>query len=625
MLLGLLAAVGAEAHDGKAHPDEAAGGAFATPVPGSYALPPLGMAADGAVLTSEGTRARLHALFGDRLVLLSFIYTQCTDAEGCPFATAVLHRLGTRLAREPELVSEVRLLSLSFDPERDTPEVMRKYGESFRRTGADWRFLTTESEAALAPLLEAYSQTRMAETNEAGEETGGLAHLLRVYLIDADQRIRQIYSASLLDSEALVADVKTLLLEDSGARGEIAAKGKGSGAGAASGSGDDRSGYESVAYTTRSLALAARRGQALDLSRRVTHPPRGLPPVPVPADNPITPQKVALGRRLFFDRRLSLNDTISCAMCHVPEQGFANNEMATAVGIEGRTVRRNAPTIYNVAYLERLFHDGRETRLEHQVWGPLLARNEMGNPSIGAVVEKIRGLGDYAERFHEAFPQRGVAVETVGMALASYERTLLSGNSPFDRFQYGDEERALVPAARRGLALFVGKAGCVSCHPTGDEAAIFTDNSFHNTGVGYGASMGDDGHAAQTVQAAPGVTLEVPRAIVAQVSEERPSDLGLYEITQNPADRWVYRTPGLRNAALTAPYMHDGSLATLADVVAFYDRGGIENEGLDSRIRPLGLSESEQGDLVAFLESLTGGDVEELVTDAFAVPVGDVR
>jgi cytochrome c peroxidase len=623
VLLLLLATDAPGAHDGPLHGGEAVPGAFATPVPGSYELPPLGEAADGTVLTSEGTPARLHSLFAERIVLLSFIYTRCTDAEGCPLATAVLHRVGARVADEPELLPELRLLSLSFDPERDTPEVMRAYGEAFRRDGRDWRFLTAESEDALAPLLDAYGQTRLPEVDEAGEETDQFAHLLRVFLIDRERRIRQVYSASLLDAESLVADVKTLLLEEKGVGGRGATLPGAPTAG--SRPGDDRSGYGSARYATNSLALAARRGTPIDLARRVASPPLGLPPVPVPGDNPITPEKVALGRRLFFDRRLSLNDTISCAMCHVPEQGFASNEMATAVGIEGRTVRRNAPTIYNAAYLERLFHDGRETRLEHQVWGPLLARNEMGNPSIGAVVEKIRDLDDYAERFREAFPGRGVALETVGMALASYERTLVSGGSAFDRHRYGNDERALRPAARRGLALFTGKAGCASCHPLGDRSALFTDNGFHNTGVGFAASMDGDEAPTRRVQAAPGVYLDVPRAIVAQVSERPPNDLGLYEVTQDPADRWKYRTPGLRNAALTAPYMHDGSLATLADVVAFYDRGGIPNEGLDPRIRPLGLSERERRDLVAFLESLTGGDVEQLVADAFAAPIGDAR
>jgi cytochrome c peroxidase len=420
-----------------------------------------------------------------------------------------------------------------------------------------------------------------------------------------------------------VSDVKTVLLEAEGRPRAV-------GADRASepsqpgwrGPGDSREGYERRDYTTRSIAVTARRGESTDLIARMRRVPLGLPPVPVPPDNPLTPAKVALGRRLFYDRRLSQNGTFSCAMCHIPEQGFTSNELATAVGIEGRTVRRNAPTIYNAAYQRHLFHDGRETRLEHQIWGPLLARNEMGNPSIGFVVERIRGLDDYADRFERAFPGRGLAIETVGMALASYQRTLVSGGSPFDRWHYGGEPDAIGPAAERGFELFRGKAGCVACHPVGPDAALFTDGGFHNTGVGYAASMGRP-RGPRRIQVAPGQYLTVADEVVAQVRGPAPGDLGRYEVTQDPADRWKYRTPSLRNVALTAPYMHDGSLATLRDVVSFYDAGGVENEALDPLIHPLGLDPGEEEALVAFLETLTGSDVGTLVSDAFAAPIGD--
>ena len=625
----VLVSVTAWAHEGTVHESAApaaqvAPGAFAIPPPGSYALPALGHAADGEVLTTTGETAQLYSLFGDGVVLLSFIYTRCSDAEGCPLATAVLHGVGARVGRDPELVRQLRLLSLSFDPAHDSPEVMQAYGRAFSRDGADWRFLTSASEEDLAPLLSAYAQTRVRELDEDGRETDRFAHLLRVFLIDRQRKIRQVYSASLMNADALLADVKTLLLEEQRQAAPIHPVAAASPTGVTQGPGDDRDGYETVRYTTRSVALAARRGRGLDLAARLSDPPLGLPPMPVPVDNPISARKVALGRRLFFDRRLSLNDTVSCAMCHIPEQGFANNEMATAIGIEGRSVRRNAPTIYNVGYLERLFHDGRETRLEQQVWGPLLARNEMGNPSIGAVLEKVRGLDDYAQRFDDAFPGRGLGLETLGMALASYERTLVSGRSEFDRYRYGNDEQALSSSAKRGLALFTGKAGCVSCHPFGSSDAVFTDQALHNTGIGYQSSMqGRASASTQRVQAAPGVYLDVPQSIIRQVSEPAPNDLGLYEITQDPDDRWKYRTPSLRNVALTAPFMHDGSLATLAEVVAFYDRGGVPNETLDPLIRPLRLSEREQRDLVALLESLTGDDVSALVGDAFSAPIGD--
>lgn len=159
--------------------------------------------------------------------------------------------------------------------------------------------------------------------------------------------------------------------------------------------GDNKQHYAQQNYQTQSMALSHRQGKATNLLTTIQRPMLGLPKVPVPSNNPITAAKVALGRKLFYDRRLSLNDTFSCAMCHIPEQGFSSNEMQTAVGIEGRTVPRNSPTIYNVAYATTLFHDGRESSLEQQVWGPLLAANEMANPSIGFVVDKIKALPDY--------------------------------------------------------------------------------------------------------------------------------------------------------------------------------------------------------------------------------------
>jgi cytochrome c peroxidase len=358
------------------------------------------------------------------------------------------------------------------------------------------------------------------------------------------------------------------------------------------------------------------------LARRVSTPPLGLPPLPVPPAGLPTPAQIDLGRRLFFDRRLSHNGTISCAMCHVPEQGFTSNEIATAVGIEGRTVRRNTPTLYNVGHAERLFHDAREDRLEQQIWGPLLAANEMGNPSVGAVLATVRAVPEYRRLFEAAFGSAEPSMESVGAALAGYERTLVSGDSAFDRWRYGGDEAALSAAAQRGAALFTGEARCGACHLVGERFALFTDHGLHNTGVGFRASM-RPAETRRRVQVAPDTFLSFDPAVIAASAEPPPNDLGRYEITLDPADRWKYRTPTLRNVALTAPYMHDGSLATLGDVVAFYDAGGVPNPGLDPRIRPLGLSETQRRDLVAFLQGLTGRDVDLLVGDALAAPVGD--
>ena len=388
------------------------------------------------------------------------------------------------------------------------------------------------------------------------------------------------------------------------------------------GPGDVKTGYESTGYETRSISVLQRTGKAADLLRVIQSPPLGLPPIPVPKDNPITRKKVQLGRKLFFDRRLSLNETMSCAMCHIPEQGFTNNELNTAVGIEGRTVRRNAPTIYNVAFFSNIFHDGRDTRLEFQIWQPMLAFNEMGNPSIGYVVEKIRSLPDYKGLFESAFAGREPGIETIGMAIASYERTIVSGNSPFDRWYFGKTDSAIIGPAKRGFSLFKGKANCVTCHLIQDDHALFTDDAFHNTGLGWQFSVGDD-RVEIPIQLAPGVKVLVPRKLVDSVGEPPPSDLGRYEVTQDPVDRWRYKTPTLRNVALTAPYMHNGVFGTLKEVVSFYNKGGIPNPQLDPSIRPLGLTDIEMEDIVAFLESLTGDNVETLVRDAFAAPIGD--
>ena len=349
-------------------------------------------------------------------------------------------------------------------------------------------------------------------------------------------------------------------------------------------------------------------------------PPLGLPAVPLPPDNPLMQARIDLGRTLFMDRRLSHNNTLSCAMCHVPEQGFTSNELGTAIGLEGQTIRRNSPTVYNVAYVEQLFHDGREFSLENQAWGPLLAGNEMANPSIGYVIEKIKVLPEYTDRFEKAFNGRGPDVSTVGQALAAYQRTLVSGNSRFDRWHYGKEPGALTVEEQSGFRLFSGKAGCGACHVVAEKHALLTDNRFHNTGIGYAHSMGLP--KTHRVQLAPGKFVEVEDK--ALDSFERPlPDVGRYEVTLDPADSWAYRTPGLRNVALTSPYMHNGSIATLEEVVEFYDRGGIDNPQKDPLLKPLGLSPEEKKALAAFLGSLTGDNVQKLVAEARAAQPAD--
>ncbi len=389
------------------------------------------------------------------------------------------------------------------------------------------------------------------------------------------------------------------------------------------GPGDNKEGYYSIDYTTDTLDLQKRVGKEADLMEFVTNPPLGLPAVPVPEDNPITKEKLLLGRKLFFDRRLSINDTFSCAICHIPEQGFTNNEIQTAIGVEGRSGKRNSPTVYNSAYLEKIFHDGRESTLEQQVWAPLLAKNEMANPSIGFVINKIKAIPDYDGLFESAFDGRGPTMETVGMALADYQRALNSADSPFDRWYFGKQEDAVSEQVKRGFEIFSGKGLCTACHLVHEDYALFTDHELHNTGLGYLASMGTTSKTTR-VQLAPGVFVDVDNEIIERVSKPKENDLGRYEVTENPHDRWKFRTPPLRNVALTAPYMHDGSMQTLREVMEFYNQGGIPNEVLSPLIKPLGLTDEEMDDVVAFMESLTGSNVAILVADAFAAPIGDI-
>ncbi len=346
-------------------------------------------------------------------------------------------------------------------------------------------------------------------------------------------------------------------------------------------------------------------------------PMLGLPAPPQPAAL-TTPEAVALGRKLFLDRRLSGNGTMSCAMCHVPEQGFAQNGLATSVGSAGRSLRRNAPTLLNVAFHAHLFHDGRETSLEAQAWSPLLAENEMANASAGDVVARVAALPDYAGRFERAFAGAPVSRATIGRALAAYQRSLVAGGSRFDRWWFGGDKSAMSDEERRGFHLFRFRAGCAQCHSVDDDHALFTDQRFHNTGTGHDRAAALERPV--RVELAPGLVAEVTREALLRFGEKPADDLGRMEVTRDPADRWKYRTPSLRNVALTAPYMHDGSLATLEEVVAFYDRGGGADPDRADYLFPLGLSDADRRALVAFLKTLTGSNVGTLANEARNAP-----
>ena len=382
---------------------------------------------------------------------------------------------------------------------------------------------------------------------------------------------------------------------------------------------DSRVGYESVSYVTDSKVVIQTLGKRQPLYVLSMNPPLGLPRV----SRRLDPEEIDLGRQLFFDRRLSKNETLSCAMCHIPEQGFTQNELATPVGHLGKGVRRNVPSLYNVAFTENLFLDGREQSLEAQIWSPLLAENEMANDSREAVLAKLALDARYMARFAEVFNE-GLTEASLGRALAAYQRALLSGDSAFDRWYFGGETAVGIglvaedyPAlAARGFTVFQDK-GCASCHRLSDSSALFTDGEFHNTGTGYRRA----GRALRppSVQLAPGVFV-VPTV---DAETETFTDDGRYEVTGREVDKWRYRTPSLRNVALTSPYMHDGSIATLEEVVAFYAEGGGGDPAQDPRTRSVQLTESDQEALVAFLRTLTSSHVDALVSDARSVAIGE--
>lgn len=297
------------------------------------------------------------------------------------------------------------------------------------------------------------------------------------------------------------------------------------------------------------------------------HVPLGLDEyVPIPDENPLTAQKAELGKQIFFDKRLSRDTTIACASCHLPERAFAN-ETRVAVGIKGRHGRRNVPSILNRAYGKSFFGDGRAKSLEEQALEPIQNPKEM-DMTLNGLVSRLSEDKEYAERFQDVFSEKPTA-QNAAKAIASFVRTLLSGNSPYDKFEYG-EQNALSASAKRGLQIFRGKGNCISCH-TGPN---FTDERFHNTGVAF--------------------------------KDTTPADWGRYAITNVIRDKGAFKTPTLRDVSRTEPYMHNGSFASLEEVLDFYTQGGIQNPSLDEDIRPLRLTEQEKKDLIEFLNSLVG-------------------
>lgn len=296
----------------------------------------------------------------------------------------------------------------------------------------------------------------------------------------------------------------------------------------------------------------------------------------IPADNPLTAAKINLGKQLYFDKRLSADGSVSCATCHAPDKGFSDGR-PTSRGIKGQVGGRNAPVTINRLFSKEQFWDGRADSLEDQALGPVQNPIEMGNTLDGmlATLNKIPG---YRDQFRKVFGTDATK-EGVAKAIAAFERTLLCGNSAFDKFEAGDKT-ALSASAQRGLSLFRGKAECAKCH----AGFNFTDEGYHNVGVGM----------------------------------DRPKpDLGRYEVTKADANKGAFKTPILRNIAASAPYFHDGSTKTLEEVIEYYVRGGIKNPHLSADVKPLNLTAQEKADLVAFLKSLS---CPELKVAAPALP-----
>jgi cytochrome c peroxidase len=329
----------------------------------------------------------------------------------------------------------------------------------------------------------------------------------------------------------------------------------------------------------------------------------------IPTDNPQSPEKIALGEKLFFDGRLSLDGTVACSTCHDPAKAFTDGR-PTSMGVKGRVGQRNAPTVLNALYNKTQFWDGRVNTLEAQAALPIVNPVEMGQPNLDAAVASIAAIDEYQKAFRAVFSHPPNGPELL-RAIASYERTQLAFDSPFDHFIAGDKN-ALDDSARRGWELFNTRARCNKCHALTDtkrDPTFFTDNDFHNIGIG----IIRHNVVALACQAEQLIHSGDTAAIDSAAIQSDMSALGRFLITKNDSDIASFKTPDLRNVLVTGPYFHDGSQETLWDVLDHYNKGdGIKNPYLDEDMLPLGLSETEIDDVVAFLASLTSSAYHDL-------------
>ena len=290
--------------------------------------------------------------------------------------------------------------------------------------------------------------------------------------------------------------------------------------------------------------------------------------VVIPADNPLTAEKIELGRTLFFDKRLSQDNTIACASCHLSTHAFTDGK-PVSTGIRGQKGGRSAPASFNRVFSSAQFWDGRAPTLEAQSVGPFTNPIEHGFANYDVMNAKMMKIAGYRKLFKQVFGDENITTERVGKAIASFQRTILSGNSPADRFDQGQEAGAISESAQKGLTLFRDKARCTKCH----SGFNFTDEKFHNIGIGW---------------------------------DDNKVDLGRYMVTGTAEELGAFKTPTLREISRSAPYMHDGRFKTLEDVVNFYNKGGVKNPHQDPLILPLELTKEEKQDLVQFLRTLTG-------------------
>jgi cytochrome c peroxidase len=301
---------------------------------------------------------------------------------------------------------------------------------------------------------------------------------------------------------------------------------------------------------------------ALGLTGTAMAGPFDLKPVPYPADNAYTPAKAELGKMLYFDPRLSSDGSVSCASCHNPALGWSNGQKF-GIGVMGQQGGRSSPTVINSAYNPQQFWDGRAASLEEQAKGPIANPIEMGN-TLEKAVETLKGIPGYAQAFDAVFPDEGITPDTIAKAIATYEREIVSNPAPFDAFQHGDKT-AMSESAQRGWDLFRGKAQCISCH----NGPTLSDGRYHDLGI-------DDG------------------------------DEGRFAVTGKKRDHFKFKTPTLRDVALTAPYMHNSQDADLMAVMKYYNKGG-DRKG--NELKALGLNDQELEDLVAFMHALTGAPI----------------